>query len=139
MSYVLILQHKICTKTFFCNYCSKVMINVYVMFVFTLENSPSDTMSNSSSLPTMIEGYGRKRKKRTSIETNIKLTLEKRFHDVSARLNQYLRGFYNVPVLLSQLQNLLCIEEKLVSIVKSKMCFNRWSMNNLLCVCTVND
>lgn len=79
------------------------MINVYVMFVFTLENSPSDTMSNSSSLPTMIEGYGRKRKKRTSIETNIKLTLEKRFHDVSARLNQYLRGFYNVPVLLSQL------------------------------------
>ncbi|KAI3373928.1 hypothetical protein L3Q82_022494 [Scortum barcoo] len=45
------------------------------------ENSPSDVMSNPSSLPTMIEGYGRKRKKRTSIETNIKLTLEKRFLD----------------------------------------------------------
>ncbi|CAI5642839.1 unnamed protein product [Oreochromis niloticus] len=45
------------------------------------ENSPSDTMSNSSSLPTLMEGYGRKRKKRTSIETNIKMTLEKRFLD----------------------------------------------------------
>nr|XP_043899014.1 POU domain, class 2, transcription factor 3 isoform X2 [Solea senegalensis] len=45
------------------------------------ENSPSDSMSNSSSLPPLMEGYGRKRKKRTSIETNIKLTLEKRFLD----------------------------------------------------------
>ncbi|XP_069001893.1 POU domain, class 2, transcription factor 3 [Embiotoca jacksoni] len=45
------------------------------------ENSPSDSMSNASSLPPLIEGYGRKRKKRTSIETNIKLTLEKRFLD----------------------------------------------------------
>ncbi|KAM3601302.1 uncharacterized protein V6R79_010439 [Siganus canaliculatus] len=45
------------------------------------ENSPSDSMSNPSSLPPLIEGYGRKRKKRTSIETNIKLTLEKRFLD----------------------------------------------------------
>uniref|UniRef100_A0A3B5B8C6 POU domain protein n=1 Tax=Stegastes partitus TaxID=144197 RepID=A0A3B5B8C6_9TELE len=45
------------------------------------ENSPSDPISNSTSLPPLIEGYGRKRKKRTSIETNIKLTLEKRFHD----------------------------------------------------------
>ncbi|KAM6970060.1 POU domain, class 2, transcription factor 3 [Aplochiton taeniatus] len=45
------------------------------------ENSPSDQMSNSTNLPPLIEGYGRKRKKRTSIETNIKLTLEKRFND----------------------------------------------------------
>lgn len=47
-----------------------------------LENSPSDSMSNPTSMPPLIEGYGRKRKKRTSIETNIKLTLEKRFLDV---------------------------------------------------------
>ncbi|CAF97324.1 unnamed protein product, partial [Tetraodon nigroviridis] len=46
------------------------------------ENSPSDSMSNPTTLPPLIEGYGRKRKKRTSIETNIKLTLEKRFLDV---------------------------------------------------------
>lgn len=45
------------------------------------ENLPSDSMSNTTSLPPLIEGYGRKRKKRTSIETNIKLTLEKRFLD----------------------------------------------------------
>ncbi|XP_055082508.1 POU domain, class 2, transcription factor 3 isoform X2 [Periophthalmus magnuspinnatus] len=45
------------------------------------ENSPSDSLSNPSPLPPLMEGYGRKRKKRTSIETNIKLTLEKRFHD----------------------------------------------------------
>uniref|UniRef100_A0A3P9KNR7 POU domain protein n=1 Tax=Oryzias latipes TaxID=8090 RepID=A0A3P9KNR7_ORYLA len=45
------------------------------------ENSPSDSMTSSSSLPPLMEGYGRKRKKRTSIETNIKMTLEKRFHD----------------------------------------------------------
>ncbi|KAK0148783.1 POU domain, class 2, transcription factor 3 [Merluccius polli] len=45
------------------------------------ENSPTDSMSSTTSLPPMIEGYGRKRKKRTSIETNIKLTLEKRFLD----------------------------------------------------------
>ncbi|XP_041656817.1 POU domain, class 2, transcription factor 3 [Cheilinus undulatus] len=45
------------------------------------ENSPSDSMSSTTSLPPLIEGYGRKRKKRTSIETNIKMTLEKRFLD----------------------------------------------------------
>ncbi|KAJ7996854.1 hypothetical protein DPEC_G00222840 [Dallia pectoralis] len=45
------------------------------------ENSPSDSMTNAASLPPLMEGYGRKRKKRTSIETNIKLTLEKRFQD----------------------------------------------------------
>ena len=39
-------------------------------------------MSNQPTLPQLMEGYGRKRKKRTSIETNIKLTLEKRFGDV---------------------------------------------------------
>ncbi|XP_030648739.1 POU domain, class 2, transcription factor 3 isoform X2 [Chanos chanos] len=45
------------------------------------ENSPSDSMANPATLPPIMEGYGRKRKKRTSIETNIKLTLEKRFMD----------------------------------------------------------
>ncbi|XP_010868622.1 POU domain, class 2, transcription factor 3 isoform X3 [Esox lucius] len=45
------------------------------------ENSPSDSMTSAASLPPLMEGYGRKRKKRTSIETNIKLTLEKRFLD----------------------------------------------------------
>ncbi|XP_049448551.1 POU domain, class 2, transcription factor 3 [Epinephelus fuscoguttatus] len=45
------------------------------------ESSPSDSMTNPTSLPPLMEGYGRKRKKRTSIETNIKMTLEKRFHD----------------------------------------------------------
>ncbi|KAL1274528.1 hypothetical protein QQF64_027342 [Cirrhinus molitorella] len=45
------------------------------------ENSPSDSMTNTTTLPPLMEGYGRKRKKRTSIETNIKLTLEKRFLD----------------------------------------------------------
>lgn len=45
------------------------------------ENSPSDSLSNPATLPPLMEGYGRKRKKRTSIETNIKLTLEKRFLD----------------------------------------------------------
>ncbi|XP_065140722.1 POU domain, class 2, transcription factor 3 [Paramisgurnus dabryanus] len=45
------------------------------------ENSPSDSMSSPTTLPPLMEGYGRKRKKRTSIETNIKLTLEKRFLD----------------------------------------------------------
>ncbi|KAM9540600.1 POU domain, class 2, transcription factor 3L-like isoform 1-T2 [Salvelinus alpinus] len=43
------------------------------------ENSPSDSMANVASLSPLMEGYGRKRKKRTSIETNIKFTLEKRF------------------------------------------------------------
>ncbi|KAG7257957.1 hypothetical protein CRUP_032471, partial [Coryphaenoides rupestris] len=45
------------------------------------ENSPADSMNSPTSLPPLIEGYGRKRKKRTSIETNIKMTLEKRFMD----------------------------------------------------------
>ncbi|XP_034033368.1 POU domain, class 2, transcription factor 3 [Thalassophryne amazonica] len=45
------------------------------------ENSPSDSMNSPTSLMPLMEGYGRKRKKRTSIETNIKLTLEKRFLD----------------------------------------------------------
>ncbi|XP_016310303.1 POU domain, class 2, transcription factor 3-like [Sinocyclocheilus anshuiensis] len=45
------------------------------------ENSPSDSMTSPTALPPLMEGYGRKRKKRTSIETNIKLTLEKRFID----------------------------------------------------------
>lgn len=54
----------------------------HVALTFDSENSPSDSMTSSSSLPPLMEGYGRKRKKRTSIETNIKMTLEKRFHDV---------------------------------------------------------
>lgn len=51
-------------------------------------------MSNPTTLPPLIEGYGRKRKKRTSIETNIKLTLEKRFLDVGSRLSDL--NFKNV-------------------------------------------
>lgn len=43
-------------------------------------------MSTPSSYPTLSEVFGRKRKKRTSIETNIRLTLEKRFQDVSSFL-----------------------------------------------------
>ncbi|XP_021093421.1 POU domain, class 2, transcription factor 3 isoform X2 [Heterocephalus glaber] len=46
------------------------------------ESSPSDpSVSAPSSYPTLNEVFGRKRKKRTSIETNIRLTLEKRFQD----------------------------------------------------------
>ncbi|OBS64895.1 hypothetical protein A6R68_06565, partial [Neotoma lepida] len=46
------------------------------------ESSPSDPSANTpSSYPTLSEVFGRKRKKRTSIETNIRLTLEKRFQD----------------------------------------------------------
>ncbi|GAB5577171.1 POU domain [Prionailurus iriomotensis] len=46
------------------------------------ETSPSDPSgSTPSSFPTLSEVFGRKRKKRTSIETNIRLTLEKRFQD----------------------------------------------------------
>ncbi|KAF3706573.1 POU domain, class 2, transcription factor 3 Octamer-binding protein 11 [Channa argus] len=59
----------------------RVIMNVCVTFVFMLENAPTDSTSNPTSLPPLMEGYGRKRKKRTSIETNIKLTLEKRFLD----------------------------------------------------------
>lgn len=40
-------------------------------------------MNTPSSFPSLSEVFGRKRKKRTSIETNIRLTLEKRFQDVS--------------------------------------------------------
>ncbi|XP_042088928.1 POU domain, class 2, transcription factor 3 isoform X3 [Ovis aries] len=48
------------------------------------ESSPSDpSMSTPNSYPALSEVFGRKRKKRTSIETNIRLTLEKRFQDVS--------------------------------------------------------
>lgn len=51
------------------------------------ESSPSDPSANTpSSYPTLSEVFGRKRKKRTSIETNIRLTLEKRFQDVSSLL-----------------------------------------------------
>ncbi|KAI4564680.1 hypothetical protein MJT46_019768 [Ovis ammon polii x Ovis aries] len=46
------------------------------------ESSPSDpSMSTPNSYPALSEVFGRKRKKRTSIETNIRLTLEKRFQD----------------------------------------------------------
>ncbi|KAJ8397214.1 hypothetical protein AAFF_G00440480 [Aldrovandia affinis] len=45
------------------------------------ENSPSETRSSNETISPFIEGFGRKRKKRTSIETSIKLTLEKRFVD----------------------------------------------------------
>ncbi|XP_048837422.1 POU domain, class 2, transcription factor 3-like isoform X1 [Brienomyrus brachyistius] len=45
------------------------------------ENSTSDSMVSPATVPPLVEGFGRKRKKRTSIEASIKLTLEKRFMD----------------------------------------------------------
>lgn len=55
-----------------------------LLFHLPTESSPSDpSVSTASSYPTLSEVFGRKRKKRTSIETNIRLTLEKRFQDVS--------------------------------------------------------
>ncbi|XP_009328680.1 PREDICTED: POU domain, class 2, transcription factor 3 [Pygoscelis adeliae] len=46
------------------------------------ESAPLDSsMSTSNSYPSVNEMFGRKRKKRTSIETNIRSTLEKRFQD----------------------------------------------------------
>ncbi|XP_070621270.1 POU domain, class 2, transcription factor 3 [Erythrolamprus reginae] len=46
------------------------------------ESSPMDSsVSSPSSYPSVSEMFGRKRKKRTSIETNIRSTLEKRFQD----------------------------------------------------------
>ncbi|KAG8141562.1 hypothetical protein E2320_007164 [Naja naja] len=47
-----------------------------------LKSSPLDSsVSSPSSYPSISEMFGRKRKKRTSIETNIRSTLEKRFQD----------------------------------------------------------
>uniref|UniRef100_A0A8D0EA49 POU domain protein n=1 Tax=Salvator merianae TaxID=96440 RepID=A0A8D0EA49_SALMN len=46
------------------------------------ESSPLDSsVSTASPYPPVSEMFGRKRKKRTSIETNIRSTLEKRFQD----------------------------------------------------------
>ncbi|XP_042331480.1 POU domain, class 2, transcription factor 3 [Sceloporus undulatus] len=46
------------------------------------ESSPLDSsVSTPTSYPAVNEMFGRKRKKRTSIETNIRSTLEKRFQD----------------------------------------------------------
>ncbi|KAG8569515.1 hypothetical protein GDO81_014442 [Engystomops pustulosus] len=46
------------------------------------ESAPSDTaIPPNTTYPQLSEMFGRKRKKRTSIETNIRLTLEKRFQD----------------------------------------------------------
>lgn len=42
-------------------------------------------MSTPNSYPSVNEMFGRKRKKRTSIETNIRSTLEKRFQDVRGK------------------------------------------------------
>ncbi|RLV91890.1 hypothetical protein DV515_00013987, partial [Chloebia gouldiae] len=47
-----------------------------------LKSAPLDSsMSTPNSYPSVNEMFGRKRKKRTSIETNIRSTLEKRFQD----------------------------------------------------------
>ncbi|KAL7981573.1 hypothetical protein Chor_005661 [Crotalus horridus] len=47
------------------------------------ESSPLDSsVSSPTSYPSVSEMFGRKRKKRTSIETNIRSTLEKRFQDL---------------------------------------------------------
>ncbi|XP_044146044.1 POU domain, class 2, transcription factor 3 isoform X1 [Bufo gargarizans] len=46
------------------------------------ESAPSDApLTSNTTFPQLSEMFGRKRKKRTSIETNIRLTLEKRFQD----------------------------------------------------------
>nr|XP_005988157.1 PREDICTED: POU domain, class 2, transcription factor 3 isoform X2 [Latimeria chalumnae] len=46
------------------------------------ESAPTESaLSSTVPFQSLIEGFGRKRKKRTSIETNIRLTLEKRFQD----------------------------------------------------------
>ncbi|KAM4650546.1 POU domain, class 2, transcription factor 3 isoform 2-T2 [Discoglossus pictus] len=46
------------------------------------ESAPSDAaLTPNNNYPQLSEMFGRKRKKRTSIETNIRLTLEKRFQD----------------------------------------------------------
>uniref|UniRef100_A0A8D0H2J3 POU domain protein n=1 Tax=Sphenodon punctatus TaxID=8508 RepID=A0A8D0H2J3_SPHPU len=45
------------------------------------ESAPLDSSMTPSSYPSATEMFGRKRKKRTSIETNIRSTLEKRFQD----------------------------------------------------------
>lgn len=79
-----------------CIWTETTLVKVAPINVSLLENSPSDPMSASASLPPLMEGYGRKRKKRTSIETNIKLTLEKRFMDVSLWCHlQYLQWSRN--------------------------------------------
>ncbi|NXP40430.1 PO2F3 factor, partial [Leiothrix lutea] len=50
------------------------------------ESAPLDSsMSTPNSYPSVNEMFGRKRKKRTSIETNIRSTLEKRFQDVRGK------------------------------------------------------
>lgn len=55
----------------------------YLPFSLSTESAPLDSsMSTPSSYPSVNEMFGRKRKKRTSIETNIRSTLEKRFQDV---------------------------------------------------------
>ncbi|OWK51632.1 POU domain, class 2, transcription factor 3 [Lonchura striata] len=56
----------------------------YLFFPLPLppESAPLDSsMSTPNSYPSVNEMFGRKRKKRTSIETNIRSTLEKRFQD----------------------------------------------------------
>ncbi|CAL9685100.1 unnamed protein product [Knipowitschia caucasica] len=45
------------------------------------ENLPSESLSAPSPLPPLMEGYGRKRKKRTSIETNVRQSLDNRFRE----------------------------------------------------------
>ncbi|XP_075047367.1 POU domain, class 2, transcription factor 3 isoform X2 [Mixophyes fleayi] len=46
------------------------------------ESAPSDSaLTPNTTYPQLSELFGRKRKKRTSIETNIRLTLEKRFQE----------------------------------------------------------
>lgn len=60
----------------------------YLFFPLPLppESAPLDSsMSTPNSYPSVNEMFGRKRKKRTSIETNIRSTLEKRFQDVRGK------------------------------------------------------
>jgi len=62
-------------------------ISLFVLIYFFTENLSSDsTLSSPSALNSPgqgIEGVNRRRKKRTSIETNIRVALEKSFLEVS--------------------------------------------------------
>lgn len=65
-------------------YRRQIWTDILILSFGLLESAPSDSaMTQNSTYPQLSELFGRKRKKRTSIETNIRLTLEKRFQDVS--------------------------------------------------------
>lgn len=71
----------------------------YLPFSLSPESAPLDSsMSTPSSYPSVNEMFGRKRKKRTSIETNIRSTLEKRFQDVRRECFNVLGALHHFSV-----------------------------------------